>query len=131
MIEQKKKNISVLIADDEVEFASTLQTRLKLRKFKTSMTNSGQETLKAIDIETPDVLVLDLKMPDLDGLEVLARVKDSHPELQVIILTGHGSFTAGREVMERSAFDYLMKPVDLDQLISKIEEASNQAINTK
>ncbi len=125
MIEPTKSTISVLIADDEVEFASTLQTRLNLRKFKTAMANSGQETLKAIDAEPPDVLVLDLKMPDLDGLEVLVRVKESHPDLQVIILTGHGSFTAGREVMERSAFDYLMKPVDLDQLISKIEEASH------
>ncbi|PIE66534.1 MAG: response regulator [Desulfobacterales bacterium] len=127
MIEQTKNNISVLIADDEVDFASTLQTRLNLRKFKTAMTNSGQETLKVIDTAPPDVLVLDLKMPDLDGLEVLASVKTSHPDVQVIILTGHGSFEAGREGMERGAFDYLMKPVDLNQLISRIEAASKTA----
>ncbi len=127
MIEQTKNDISVLIADDEVEFASTLRTRLNLRKFKASVTNSGQETLKAIDMAPPDVLVLDLKMPDLDGLEVLARVRESHPHLPVIILTGHGSFEAGCAGMEQGAFDYLMKPVDLNQLITRIEEASQAA----
>ncbi|PID45252.1 MAG: hypothetical protein CR981_00650 [Proteobacteria bacterium] len=128
MIEQTKNNISVLISDDEEEFASTLQTRLNLRKFKASMTNSGQEALEAINRDPPDVLVLDLKMPDLDGLEVLTRVKESHPDVQVIILTGHGSFEAGREGMERGAFDYLMKPVDLNQLITRIEEASQATL---
>lgn len=123
MIEQTKSDIRVLIADDEVEFASTLQTRLNLRKFQTSMTNSGKATVDAIGQEEPDVLVLDLKMPDLDGLEVLARVKQSSPNMQVIILTGHGSFEAGRKGMELGAFDYLMKPVDLNLLIAKIEEA--------
>ncbi|PIE65111.1 MAG: response regulator [Desulfobacterales bacterium] len=128
MIEQTKNNISVLISDDEEDFASTLQTRLNLRKFKASMTNSGQEALEAINRDPPDVLVLDLKMPDLDGLEVLTRVKESHPDVQVIILTGHGSFEAGREGMERGAFDYLMKPVDLNQLITRIEEASQATL---
>jgi len=123
MIEQTKKDIRVLIADDEVEFASTLQTRLNLRKFKTAMTNSGEATVAAVAAEPPDVLVLDLKMPDLDGLEVLARVKGPNPDMQVIILTGHGSFEAGKEGMELGAFDYLMKPVDLNLLIAKIEEA--------
>lgn len=127
MIQQTKNNIRVLIADDEVEFASTLQTRLSLRKFETSMTTSGKATVTAVEQEQPDVLVLDLKMPDLDGLEVLARVKQSHPDIQVIILTGHGSFEAGREGMELGAFDYLMKPVDLGQLIDKIEEACSSS----
>jgi len=123
MIETTKNNIRILIADDEVEFASTLQTRLNLRKYQATMTNSGEETLAAVSKEQPDVLVLDLKMPDLDGLEVLAKVKESWPDMQVIILTGHGSFEAGREGMELGAFDYLMKPVDLNLLIAKIEEA--------
>jgi DNA-binding NtrC family response regulator len=115
--------IHVLIADDEVEFASTLATRLELRNFATTMTNSGTATLAAIDQAEPDILVLDLKMPDLDGLEVLAQVKRSHPHIAVIILTGHGSFEAGKEGMELGAFDYIMKPVDLGMLIAKIEEA--------
>ena len=70
-----------------------------------------------------DVLLLDLKMPDLNGLEVLAKVKEDFPSIEVIILTGHGSFEAGKEGMDQGAFDYIMKPVDLSQLITKIEEA--------
>ncbi len=123
MSQSNDDNIKVLIADDEVEFASTLVTRLKLRNFKTTMTNSGEETLKTVEKDQPDVLVLDLKMPDLDGLEVLARLKDDYPTVKVIILTGHGSFEAGREGMELGAFDYIMKPVDLKRLIEVIENA--------
>jgi len=120
---EKKKQIRVLIADDEVEFTETLGTRLKLRGFETNTVSSGIAALKAIEEVPPDVLVLDLKMPDLNGLEVLAKVKENFPAIEVIILTGHGSFEAGKEGMEQGAFDYIMKPVDLSQLIGKIEEA--------
>ena len=123
MTQIDRNNLNVLIADDEVEFASTIVARLKLRKFAASMANSGKEALAAIEKETPDVLLLDLKMPDLDGLEVLASLKENYPRLAVIILTGHGSFEAGRKGMELGAFDYIMKPVDLNLLIEKIEDA--------
>jgi YesN/AraC family two-component response regulator len=79
--------------------------------------------LAAIEDEQPDVLILDLKMPDLDGLEVLASLKENYPDLAVIILTGHGSFEAGRQGMELGAYDYIMKPVDLNLLLVKIEDA--------
>ena len=118
-----RSNLKVLIADDEVEFASTIVTRLKLRNFVATMANSGKAALAAIAKETPDVLLLDLKMPDLDGLEVLASLKENYPGVAVIILTGHGSFEAGRQGMELGAFDYIMKPVDLNLLIGKIEDA--------
>ena len=120
---QKKEPIRVLIADDEIEFISTLEARLKLRNFETTTVSSGIAALKAIEKDPPDVLLLDLKMPDLNGLEVLAQVKEDFPAIEVIILTGHGSFEAGKEGMEQGAFDYIMKPVDLNQLIGKIEEA--------
>lgn len=120
---KNKEQIRVLIADDEIEFISTLEARLKLRNFDTATASSGVAALKAIEQDPPDVLVLDLKMPDLNGLEVLAKVKESFPSIEVIILTGHGSFEAGKEGMEQGAFDYIMKPVDLNQLIGKIEEA--------
>jgi DNA-binding response OmpR family regulator len=123
MIDNAKETIKVLIADDEYEFSSTLQTRLNLRNFHTTMVNSGEAALKAVDEEKPDVLLLDLKMPDLDGLEVLARLREANTDIKVIILTGHGSFEVGREGMELGAFDYIMKPVDLKVLIAKIEEA--------
>lgn len=114
--------IRILIADDEVEFASTLATRLELRQFAARVANSGQEALAAIEKETPDILLLDLKMPDLDGLEVLAKLRVGYPQLKVIILTGHGSFEAGREGMELGAVDYIMKPVDLSRLIQIITD---------
>ncbi len=117
------ENIKILIADDEVEFASTLVTRLLLRKFQASMVNSGQEAIEAIEKECPDILLLDLKMPDLDGLEVLAKLREKHPDLKVVILTGHGSFEAGSEGMALGAYDYIMKPVDLSRLIDIIREA--------
>lgn len=118
-----KKQLRILIADDEVEFASTLVTRLELRGFKAKMVNSGQEALTAIAEYVPDILLLDLKMPDLDGLEVLARLRENYPHLKVIILTGHGSFEAGREGMELGAVDYIMKPVDLSRLIEIVNAA--------
>lgn len=123
MTPTNKDTLKVLIADDEIEFASTIVARLNLRKFAASMVNSGKAALAAIEQEPPDVLLLDLKMPDLDGLEVLASLKEKYPNLAVIILTGHGSFEAGRQGMELGAYDYIMKPVDLNLLIGKIEEA--------
>ncbi len=123
MNKNKEKNIKILIADDEVEFSSTLQTRLNLRNFQARTVDSGEATLRAVDEEEPDVLLLDLKMPDLDGLEVLAKLRETHGDIKVIILTGHGSFELGVEGMELGAFDYIMKPVDLNVLIEKIKEA--------
>jgi DNA-binding NtrC family response regulator len=123
MTQMEQNNLKVLIADDEIEFASTLVARLKLRNFQATMVNSGKAALAAIEEEQPDVLILDLKMPDLDGLEVLASLKENYPDLAVIILTGHGSFEAGRQGMELGAYDYIMKPVDLNLLLVKIEDA--------
>lgn len=123
MTQTEKHHLTVLIADDEIEFASTLVARLRLRNFRADMTNSGKATLAAIEQERPDVLVLDLKMPDLDGLEVLATLQEKYPALAVIMLTGHGSFAAGQRGMELGAYDYVMKPVDLNLLMEKIEGA--------
>lgn len=123
MSQKNKDKIRILIADDEMEFASTLVSRLELRNFEVRMVNSGLDALEAIEEKQPDVLLLDLKMPDLDGLEVLARLRENYPDLQVIILTGHGSFEAGREGMELGAYDYLMKPVDLNRLIEVVQAA--------
>lgn len=120
MTKNDPPHLKVLLADDEIEFAATLAARLNLRNFSATVANSGKAALTAIEEQQPDVLVLDLMMPDLDGLEVLADLQKSHPELAVIILTGHGSFEAGRQGMELGAYDYIMKPVDLNLLIDKI-----------
>jgi len=115
--------IKVLIVDDEIEFASTLAERLELRNFKTVVMNNGEDALASVNHDPPDVVVLDLKMPTLDGLDVLKGIKSINPEVEVIILTGHGSTAAGIEGMKKGAFDYIMKPVDLLELIEKINQA--------
>lgn len=121
----KTRKMKVLVVDNEVEFASTLAARLQLRKIEAESVFSGTEALQVLSIFMPDVLILDLQMPDMTGLEVLARVKAIDLTIEVILLTGHGSFDAGITGMELGAFDYLVKPVDLTQLMEKITEAYN------
>ena len=124
--EAEPPKIKLLIVDDEQEFAATLLARLELRNFDVTTVASGTEAIAAVEEAMPDVMVLDLKMPDLDGLEVLAQLRKKYSDLKVIILTGHGSFEAGREGMELGAFDYLMKPVDLNKLIEVVRDAHRQ-----
>lgn len=119
----KTKKTKVLVVDNEIEFASTLAERLRLRKIEAESVFSGEDTMPAVARLQPDVIILDLDMPDMTGLEVLSQVKATDPSIEVILLTGHGSFDAGLTGMELGAFDYLVKPVDLAQLMEKITEA--------
>ncbi len=119
-------DVHVLIVDDEVEFASTLAERMELRGFKAKATNCGEDALSSVIAEPPDVVLLDLKMPDIGGLEVLDAIKNTDPTIEVIMLTGHGCTVSGIEGMEHGAFDYLMKPVDLKMLLEKIQQAYEQ-----
>lgn len=117
----------VLIVDDEVEFAATLAERLRLRGFDALAVSGADEAMARIHGGFgPDVVVLDLKMPDVDGLAALSLLKQEDPTLEVILLTGHGSTTAAIEGMQRGLFDYLVKPVDIGELIGKIREAAVQ-----
>jgi DNA-binding NtrC family response regulator len=115
--------MQILIVDDEVEFASTLVERLALRGIAARSANRGLDALAMVRARIPDVVILDLKMPDLSGIEVLSSVKAIDPTIEVIILTGHGSAAAGIDGMEMGAFDYMIKPVDLTALLGKIEQA--------
>ncbi len=124
MKKSSDRKISVLIADDEVEFASTLSARLELRGYVTKIVNSGGAALESVSRQEPDILLLDLRMPDLDGLEVLARLRENYKNLKVIILTGHGSFSAANQGMALKAYDYMLKPVELNDLLEKINEAT-------
>jgi DNA-binding response OmpR family regulator len=119
----KIKKMKVLVVDNETEFASTLAERLRLRKIIAESVYSGEEALTALFGFTPDVMILDLQMPDMSGLDVLAKVKAINPTIEVILLTGHGSFEAGITGMELGAFDYITKPVDLNLLMEKITDA--------
>lgn len=122
--------INVMVVDDEIEFATSLAERLKLRNFSCKVCHGGTEALQTIKEgfpDIPDVVVLDLKMPDMSGLDVLAEIKRQYPRIQVIMLTGHGSITSGIQGMENGAFDYLMKPFDINELEHKIRLATKNA----
>ena len=113
----------VLLVDDEQEFVNTLSERLRTRKMTPAIAYNGEEALAMIADDQPEVMVLDLKMPGIDGIEVLRRVKRTHPETQVIILTGHGSATEEELAAELGAFAYLRKPVDIEELTKTMREA--------
>lgn len=119
--------IKLLIVDDEVEFATTLAERMELRGLVAQTANNGKDALKLVSASRPDVVILDLKMPDLSGLEVLEEIKAIDPSIEVIMLTGHGSIASGLEGKEKGAFDYIMKPIELSELLEKITLAYNKS----
>ena len=115
--------IKVLLVDDEQEFVSTLAERLEFRDIETLVAMNGDQALRMIEEHKPPLVVLDVLMPGIGGLDVLKRIKRKHPEIQVILLTGHGSTKDGIKGMHQGAFDYLMKPVNIEELISRMNEA--------
>jgi DNA-binding NtrC family response regulator len=116
----------VLIIDDEVEFASTLCQRLKLRGMATVDAHSGAEGLVSLKKMNPGIVILDLKMPDMSGLDVLEKIKEHDSSIEVIMLTGHGSAGSGVEAKEKGAFDYVMKPLDMKDLLDIIQLADEK-----
>lgn len=118
-------NLTVLLVDDEIDFVSSLSERLKLRKLDADIAINGEDAFKMMSQKRPDVVILDLKMPGLDGLEILKHIKLMDPSIQVILLTGHGSTREGIEGMKLGAFDFLMKPIDIEELVKKINTAAN------
>jgi DNA-binding NtrC family response regulator len=113
----------ILLVDDEEDFASALAERLVLRGFQAETATSGMDALRHIRECDFSVLILDVKMPGIDGLGLMAEIKRKHPNLPVILLTGHGSAADAEAGMKKGAFDYLMKPIDIDELIEKIGDA--------
>jgi DNA-binding NtrC family response regulator len=115
--------IQVMLVDDEVEFLETLIKRMKKRNVDISGVKSGEEALLALDQNQVDVVILDVRMPGMDGIEALKEIKRRHPLIEVIMLTGHASVEVAVQGMELGAFDYLMKPIDIDELLYKVEDA--------
>ncbi|MBU1274622.1 MAG: response regulator [Proteobacteria bacterium] len=113
----------VLLVDDEQEFVQTLSERLMLREIGSAVVHDGEEALRVAAEDEPDVIVLDLKMPGIDGVEVLKRLKRDHPGVEVIILTGHGSEADRDLCMSLGAFAYLEKPVDIERLSEAMQGA--------
>ena len=113
----------LLLVDDEVDYLDVLGKRLTHRGFDVTTASSGAEAIRALRKWEFDLAVVDLKMEDMDGIEVLKVLKKMDPALQVIILTGHGSERAARDGIAQGAFDYLIKPIGLDPLIERIRAA--------
>jgi len=119
----KENIINVLLVDDEKGYLNVLSNRLSKRSIHATKAFSGTQAIQILRKKDFHVVVLDLKMEDMDGIEVLKVIKRMVPELPVIILTGHGSQTAAKEGIALGAFDYLTKPCELAELIEKIKQA--------
>ena len=117
------EKFKVLIVDDELDFLETIVKRLRARNIEVSGVESGYLALEALDSYSPDVIILDVKMPGLDGIETLREIKKKKPLTEVIMLTGHASVDSGIQGMQLGAFDYLIKPIALDELLEKVRQA--------
>jgi len=118
--------IVVLLVDDEVEFITTLAERLELRGFQVMLAFSGEEAVAMLAAHDIHVMVLDLKMPGMSGMEVLLYTKKHAPRVKTIMLTGHGSETDEHEARQLGVFDYLNKPIDINSLHSLLDEAARR-----
>jgi len=118
--------MKILLVDDEEDFTQALSERLELRDYAVTVAGSGEECLEALETEVPDIVILDLKMPGLGGIEVLKRIKSDHPDLPVLLLTGYGSTEEGIKGMQLGAADYLMKPLNIEALLGKIHQTMKQ-----
>lgn len=115
--------IKILLVDDEISYVDVLTNRLAKRNIFATKAYSGTEAIQTLRKEDFDAVILDLKLEDMDGIEVLKIMKKMVPDVYVIMLTGHGSEEAAKEGIKAGAFDYLTKPCALSELIHKIREA--------
>ncbi len=122
--------IKVLMVDDEEKFRSTTEKILQRKGFDTVLAASGEEAIGKLD-QHPDVVILDVKMPGMDGHQALEEIKKRSPDLPVIMLTGHGALPSAKEALQKGAFDYLAKPCDINILAGKIEDACRHAEDPK
>lgn len=117
------KRIKVLFIDDEEAFLNVLTKRLAKRGFHSVSVNSGEAGLHELNLNSFDLVVLDVCMPGMDGIATLKAIKQKWPLIEVILLTGHACVESARQGMDEGAFDYLMKPVELIELVYKLEDA--------
>ena len=120
------EEIKVLLVDDEPHFVKLLAERLAGRGFNVETAGGGNEAIDRAKEESYDAIVLDLLMPEMDGLETLKQLKEINPDLQVILLTGHGTIDKGVEAMKLGAMDFVEKPADFKELLEKIKKAKDK-----
>ena len=117
----------IMLVDDEVPFVETMAKRLEKRNIKTIMAFSGEEGLETLKAnENLDVIVLDVKMPGMDGIETLKQIKITSPLTEVIMLTGNATIQLAIDGMKQGAYDFLMKPCDIEDIASKVKEAAEK-----
>jgi len=117
------EKFKILVVDDEQDFLETIIKRLKTRGIDAAGVESGYKALEFLEGQDVDVMILDVKMPGMDGIETLREIKKKKPLVEVIMLTGHASVESGIQGMQLGAFDYVMKPVALDELLEKVRQA--------
>ena len=131
MTESQERRIKLLIVDDEAAFLEALGERLEMRDFEVCTARNGQEALDLCRCEKFDLALIDLKMPGMDGQELLTRIKKEHRFLEVVILTGHGSLGSAVECAKLGAFSYLPKPYQLDELLEVLKDAYAERLRKK
>lgn len=119
-------SIRILLVDDETDFLETMAKRFTIRKMPVATATSGQEALRLMDEQEFDVVVLDVRMPGMDGLELLRQIRVKRPITEVIMLTGHASLETGMQGMKLGAYDYILKPADFDELLDKVRKADER-----
>lgn len=122
------EKFKVMIVDDEEDFLETILKRLKTRGVDVTGAESGYKALELMDNKDFDVVICDVKMPGMDGIETLREMKKKKPLTEVIMLTGHASVESGIQGMQLGAFDYVMKPVALDELLEKMRQAYERRV---
>jgi len=125
-------DINILLVDDEADFVETLTKRFRIRKIPVASAGSGPEALKLLETQSFDVAILDVRMPGMDGLELLRVIRAKYPLTEVIMLTGHASLETGMRGMNLGAYDYVLKPADFDELLDKVRRAAERkALNVR
>jgi two-component system OmpR family response regulator len=122
------EEFKILVVDDEDDFRETIVKRLQKRKMTARGAESGEKALELIEAQPFDVVVLDVKMPGLGGIDTLREIKKRKPLIEVILLTGHASMESGIEGMKLGAYDYVMKPANLEELIEKMRQAYEKKV---
>ncbi len=127
-MDQLLSDVNMLLVDDEIGFVETITKRLKKRKFNIQTAHSGMEAMKRLEEngDKTEVVVLDVKMPGMDGIETLAEIKRKYPLKEVIMLTGHATVSSAIEGMKKGAFDYLLKPCEISDLVEKVNLAAGK-----
>ena len=123
---EEELKAKVLLVDDEADFLNTLAERLEARGLKVNTATSGEDAVTKVDSQSFDLIVLDLAMPGIDGLETLKRIKAKQPEAEIIMLSGQGSIKTSIEAMKLGAEDFIEKPVNISELMDRISEAKDK-----